>query len=394
MKVLVLNSGSSSLKYQLLTMPEAAVLADGLVDRIGIEGGNFSHKANGEKTKFKKELADHKEALNTVLELLTTGETAVVSNIEEIDAIGHRVVHGGEKFTSSVVVTPEVIKGIEECTELAPLHNPANMQGILAMQEIMPTKPQVVVFDTAFHQTMKPENFLYAVPYSWYEKYWVRRYGFHGTSHKFVSERAAELLENKELRIINCHVGNGASVAAINAGQVVETSMGFTPLEGLVMGTRAGDMDPAIVSFVQKKENLSADDMDTILNKKSGVLGLSEISSDMRDIEEGMEKWDEKAINAMNVYINRIVKYIGSYTALMGGVDVITLTAGALENSGVMRKLILDKLGFLGIELNESVNDFRGEERVISTENSPVKVMVIPTNEEFVIANDTFNLVK
>lgn len=394
MKVLVLNSGSSSLKYQLLTMPEAAVLADGLVDRIGIEGGNFSHKANGEKTKFKKELADHKEALNTVLELLTTGETAVVSNIEEIDAIGHRVVHGGEKFTSSVVVTPEVIKGIEECTELAPLHNPANMQGILAMQEIMPTKPQVVVFDTAFHQTMKPENFLYAVPYSWYEKYGVRRYGFHGTSHKFVSERAAELLENKELRIINCHVGNGASVAAINAGQVVETSMGFTPLEGLVMGTRAGDMDPAIVSFVQKKENLSADDMDTILNKKSGVLGLSEISSDMRDIEEGMEKWDEKATNAMNVYINRIVKYIGSYTALMGGVDVITLTAGALENSGVMRKLILDKLGFLGIELNESVNDFRGEERVISTENSPVKVMVIPTNEEFVIANDTFNLVK
>ncbi len=394
MKVLVLNSGSSSLKYQLLTMPEAAVLADGLVDRIGIEGGNFSHKANGEKTKFKKELADHKEALNTVLELLTTGETAVVSNIEEIDAIGHRVVHGGEKFTSSVIVTPEVIKGIEECTELAPLHNPANMQGILAMQEIMPTKPQVVVFDTAFHQTMKPENFLYAVPYSWYEKYGVRRYGFHGTSHKFVSERAAELLENKELRIINCHVGNGASVAAINAGQVVETSMGFTPLEGLVMGTRAGDMDPAIVSFVQKKENLSADDMDTILNKKSGVLGLSEISSDMRDIEEGMEKWDEKATNAMNVYINRIVKYIGSYTALMGGVDVITLTAGALENSGVMRKLILDKLGFLGIELNESVNDFRGEERVISTENSPVKVMVIPTNEEFVIANDTFNLVK
>lgn len=394
MKVLVLNSGSSSLKYQLLTMPEATVLADGLVDRIGIEGGNFSHKANGEKTKFKKELADHKEALNTVLELLTTGETAVVSNIEEIDAIGHRVVHGGEKFTSSVVVTPEVIKGIEECTELAPLHNPANMQGILAMQEIMPTKPQVVVFDTAFHQTMKPENFLYAVPYSWYEKYGVRRYGFHGTSHKFVSERAAELLENKELRIINCHVGNGASVAAINAGQVVETSMGFTPLEGLVMGTRAGDMDPAIVSFVQKKENLSADDMDTILNKKSGVLGLSEISSDMRDIEEGMEKWDEKATNAMNVYINRIVKYIGSYTALMGGVDVITLTAGALENSGVMRKLILDKLGFLGIELNESVNDFRGEERVISTENSPVKVMVIPTNEEFVIANDTFNLVK
>lgn len=394
MKVLVLNSGSSSLKYQLLTMPEATVLADGLVDRIGIEGGNFSHKANGEKTKFKKELANHKEALNTVLELLTTGETAVVSNIEEIDAIGHRVVHGGEKFTSSVVVTPEVIKGIEECTELAPLHNPANMQGILAMQEIMPTKPQVVVFDTAFHQTMKPENFLYAVPYSWYEKYGVRRYGFHGTSHKFVSERAAELLENKELRIINCHVGNGASVAAINAGQVVETSMGFTPLEGLVMGTRAGDMDPAIVSFVQKKENLSADDMDTILNKKSGVLGLSEISSDMRDIEEGMEKWDEKATNAMNVYINRIVKYIGSYTALMGGVDVITLTAGALENSGVMRKLILDKLGFLGIELNESVNDFRGEERVISTENSPVKVMVIPTNEEFVIANDTFNLVK
>lgn len=394
MKVLVLNSGSSSLKYQLLNMPEATVLAEGLVDRIGIEGGNFSHKANGEKTKFKKELANHKEALTTVLELLTTGETAVVSSIEEIDAVGHRVVHGGEKFTKSVVVTPEVMEGIEQCVELAPLHNPANIQGIVAMQEIMPSKPQVVVFDTAFHQTMKPENFLYAVPYNWYEKYGVRRYGFHGTSHKFVSERAAEILENKDLRIVNCHVGNGASVAAINAGEVVETSMGFTPLEGLVMGTRAGDMDPAIVSFVQKKENISADEMDTILNKKSGVLGLSEISSDMRDIEDGMANGDEKATNAMNVYINRIVKYIGSYTALMGGVDVITFTAGALENSSVMRKLIVDKLGFLGIKLDESVNDFRGEERVISTEDSPVKVMVIPTNEEFVIANDTFNLVK
>jgi acetate kinase len=344
MKVLVLNSGSSSLKYQLLNMPEATVLAEGLVDRIGIEGGNFSHKANGEKTKFKKELANHKEALTTVLELLTTGETAVVSSIKEIDAVGHRVVHGGEKFTKSVVVTPEVMEGIEQCVELAPLHNPANIQGIVAMQEIMPSKPQVVVFDTAFHQTMKPENFLYAVPYNWYEKYGVRRYGFHGTSHKFVSERAAEILENKDLRIVNCHVGNGASVAAINAGEVVETSMGFTPLEGLVMGTRAGDMDPAIVSFVQKKENISADEMDTILNKKSGVLGLSEISSDMRDIEDGMANGDEKATNAMNVYINRIVKYIGSYTALMGGVDVITFTAGALENSSVMRKLIVDKL--------------------------------------------------
>ena len=396
MKILVLNSGSSSFKYQLIEMPEVNVLADGLVDKIWLKWSEFSHKSWKNKIKFIEDVSDHKKALIKVLFLLTKWESSVLNSLKEIDSVGHRVVHGWEGFTSSAIVTDEVLAWITECEELAPLHNPANKLWITALEEIIPGISQVVVFDTAFHQTMKAENYLYAIPYKYYKKHKIRRYGFHGISHKYVVNRVAEILDKdiKNLKIINCHVWNGASIVAVNAWDVVDTSMWFTPLEWLVMGTRSGDLDPAILTFLMKKEWISAKKMDEILNKESWILWISEKSSDMRDIVDGYLSWDERYTLALNIYINRIVKYIGAYVALMGSVNIISFTAGVLENSSLIRKLIVDKLSFIGVKLDESKNNFRGEERIISTDDSKVKVMVIPTNEELEIAKDTYNLLK
>lgn len=394
MKVLVLNSWSSSLKYQVLTMPEGDVACEWLVERVWIGWSMFTVKVNGNKIKLNKDVANHKEALDVVIEMLLNGETKVLNDISEINAVGHRVLHWGEIYKDSVVIDDEVMKTLNDLTPLGPLHMPPNMMGIQAISEILPGVPNVAVFDTAFHQSMKPENFMYALPYEYYEKYGVRRYGFHGTSHKYVTSRVCEILgkDYASTRIINCHVGNGASVCAVANGRVVETSMWFTPLEGLVMGTRSWDLDPAVIKFIANTEGKSINEIDDILNKKSGILGISEISSDMRDVEDGFAKGDERCTLAMNMYVNRIVKYIGSYAALMGGVDVITFTAWVLENSGVIRKLIVDRLSMFGIKLDESVNDFRGQERVITTSDSLVPVVVVPTNEELVIAQDSYRL--
>ena len=394
MKVLVLNSWSSSLKYQVLTMPEGDVACEWLVERVWIGWSMFTVKVNGNKIKLNKDVANHKEALDVVIEMLLNGETKVLNDISEINAVGHRVLHWGEIYKDSVVIDDEVMKTLNDLTPLGPLHMPPNMMGIQAISEILPGVPNVAVFDTAFHQSMKPENFMYALPYEYYEKYGVRRYGFHGTSHKYVTSRVCEILgkDYASTRIINCHVGNGASVCAVANGRVVETSMWFTPLEGLVMGTRSWDLDPAVIKFIANTEGKSINEIDDILNKKSGILGISEISSDMRDVEDGFAKGDERCTLAMNMYVNRIVKYIGSYAALMGGVDVITFTAWVLENSGVIRKLIVDRLSMFGIKLDESLNDFRGQERVITTSDSLVPVVVVPTNEELVIAQDSYRL--
>lgn len=394
MKVLVLNSWSSSLKYQVLTMPEGDVACEWLVERVWIGWSMFTVKVNGNKIKLNKDVANHKEALDVVIDMLLNGETKVLNDISEINAVGHRVLHWGEIYKDSVVIDDEVMKTLNDLTPLGPLHMPPNMMGIQAISEILPGVPNVAVFDTAFHQSMKPENFMYALPYEYYEKYGVRRYGFHGTSHKYVTSRVCEILgkDYASTRIINCHVGNGASVCAVANGRVVDTSMWFTPLEGLVMGTRSWDLDPAVIKFIANTEGKSINEIDDILNKKSGILGISEISSDMRDVEDGFAKGDERCTLAMNMYVNRIVKYIGSYAALMGGVDVITFTAWVLENSGVIRKLIVDRLSMFGIKLDESVNDFRGQERVITTSDSLVPVVVVPTNEELVIAQDSYRL--
>ena len=395
MKVLVLNSGSSSLKYQLFNMENQTVLAKGLVERIGIEGGKIKHKTmSGEKHEFDGFLENHEVALNKVLDLLVNKEFWALNNLQEINAIGHRVVHGGEYFPTSALVDEEVKNKLKKLFDLAPLHNPANVMGIEACEKILPGIPNVVVCDTSFHQSMKPEHFLYALPYEWYEKYQIRRYGAHGTSHKYVSQRMAEILGRSDLKIITCHIGNGASVTAIKDGKVVETSMGLTPLEGVIMGTRCGNIDPAIVPFVMKKENLTPDEIDTIMNKKSGILGVSQISSDHRDIEEGYAEWKEREVMVMKMYTNAILKYIWSYAALLEGVDAIVFTAGVLENSILQRKLLAEKLGRLGVDFDESKNDFRGEERSLTTEQSKVQLWVIPTDEELMIARDTYELTK
>ncbi len=395
MKVLVLNSGSSSLKYQLFNMENQTVLAKGLVERIGIEGGKIKHKTiSGEKHEFEGFLENHEIALNKVLDLLVNKEFWALDSLEEINAIGHRVVHGGEYFPTSVLVDEEVKNKLKKLFDLAPLHNPANVMGIEACEKILPGIPNVVVCDTSFHQSMKPEHFLYALPYEWYEKYQIRRYGAHGTSHKYVSQRMAEILGRSDLKIITCHIGNGASVTAIKDGKVVETSMGLTPLEGVIMGTRCGNIDPAIVPFVMKKENLTPDEIDTIMNKKSGILGVSQISSDHRDIEEGYAEWKEREVMVMKMYTNAILKYIWSYAALLEGVDAIVFTAGVLENSILQRKLLAEKLGRLGVDFDESKNNFRGEERSLTTEQSKVQLWVIPTDEELMIARDTYELTK
>lgn len=396
MKVLVINCGSSSLKYQLIDAQTEKALAVGLCERIGIDGRLNHTPAGGEKVVIEKDMPDHEVAVQMVLDELTDEKYGVISDLKEIDAIGHRVVHGGEKFASSVVINDEVMSAIEECNPLAPLHNPANLIGIRACQAIMPGVPNVAVFDTAFHQTMEPMAFMYGLPYECYEKYKVRRYGFHGTSHSFVSKRAIELagLDPENSKVIVCHLGNGASVSAVKNGKSVDTSMGLTPLEGLVMGTRSGDIDPAIIEYLAHAMDKSLEDVMKILNKESGVYGLSGVSSDFRDLENAADEGNKKAQLAQDVFGYRVAKYIGSYTAAMNGVDAIAFTAGLGENNGVMRDYVCSFLGYLGVEIDKEKNKVRSEETIVSTPESKVKVLVVPTNEELAIARETVELVK
>ncbi len=398
MNVLVINCGSSSLKYQLISSDTEEVLAKGLCERIGIEGSAITHQPAGkDKVTTKVDMPDHTAAVKYVIEKLTDPDVGVVGSLDEIDAVGHRIVHGGERFNTSVVINDEVIKAIEECNDLAPLHNPANLIGINACKKLMPNVPMVAVFDTAFHQTMPKKAFLYGLPYEYYEKYKVRRYGFHGTSHDFVSNRAAQMLNKKreDLKIIVCHLGNGASVTAVDHGKSIDTSMGLTPLEGLIMGTRSGDIDPAIISFIADKENISADDMINVCNKKSGVLGLSGgISSDFRDLASAAESNDQKAIDALDTYAYRVAKYIGAYAMAMKGVDVIAFTAGIGENNCQMRAAICDYVTWLGTSIDPEKNAIRGEEVILSKPSDKGAVMVVPTNEELAIARETVRLVK
>lgn len=396
MKILVINCGSSSLKYQFIDMTNESVLAKGLCERIGIDGSNLKHTPEGkEAVIFNEPMKDHTDAVKMVIDALLNPEYGVIKSVNEISAVGHRVVHGGEFFSSSVIITEDVKKAIEACNELAPLHNPPNLIGINACEKLMPNTKQVAVFDTAFHQTMPEKAYLYAIPYKYYEKYKIRRYGFHGTSHKFVSQQVAEMIGKplEELKIITCHLGNGASVAAIKNGKVIDTSMGFTPLEGLVMGTRSGDIDPAVITFLMNKENLSIKEVENILNKESGVLGLSGVSSDFRDIESAVKDGNKQAKAALDVFYYQVAKYIGAYTAAMNGVDAIVFTAGLGENSGSARSNICEYIKFLGVNINSEANSKRGSAIQISTEDSKVKVFAIPTNEELVIARDTKELV-
>lgn len=397
MKVLVVNCGSSSLKYQLFEMEDESVLAKGLVERIGLEGSVLTHEATGkDKAVINADIKNHTIGIGLVLEALVDANHGVIASMSEIDAIGHRAVHGGEKFTDSALVTEDVIKAIEECIEMAPLHNPPNIAGINACAELMPGVPQVVVFDTAFHQTMPKKAYMYALPYEAYEKYGIRRYGFHGTSHKYVSQRVAEIMgkDYNDLKIITCHLGNGSSVAAIKNGKCLETSMGFTPLEGLVMGTRCGNIDPAIIPFLMKKENMTMEEIDTYINKKAGVLGVSGVSSDFRDIEKAAAEGNERAQLALDMFIYEVVKYIGSYAAAMNGVDAIVFTAGVGENAIDMRAKITAGIEYLGTKIDNEKNNVRGKEREISAPGSKVKVFIIPTNEELVIARDTAKICK
>ena len=395
MNVLVINCGSSSLKFQLINSESEAVLAKGLCERIGIDGRLTYQPAGGEKNVSEKAMPTHTEAIQFVIDALTDTDTGVVKSLDEIGAVGHRVVHGGEKFAKSVVVTPEVKAAIAECNDLAPLHNPANLIGIEACESLMPGTPQVVVFDTAFHQTMPEKAYMYGLPYEYYEKYKVRRYGFHGTSHSFVSKRVAEIVGKpyNATKTIVCHLGNGASISAVLNGESVDTSMGLTPLEGLVMGTRSGDIDPAIMEFIAKKENLDIAGIMNVLNKKSGVEGVSGVSSDFRDLEEAANAGNKRARLALDVFAYRVAKYVGAYTAAMNGVDNIVFTAGIGENAGLVRTKVCSYLGYLGITIDEEANGKRGEEIVISTPDSKVKVLVVPTNEELAIARETVALV-
>lgn len=394
MKILVVNCGSSSLKFQLIDSETEEVAASGLCERIGLDGA-LIYKVNGDKIKQEIDLPDHEVAIKKVLDTLLDKEIGVLTSLDEIGAIGHRMVHGGEKFSSSVIINEEIIKQIETCNDLAPLHNPANLLGVRACQEVMPGVPNVVVFDTAFHQTMPSKAYLYALPKEYYEKYGVRRYGFHGTSHSFVSKRLAELagLDINNSRMIICHIGSGASISAIKDGKSVDTSMGMTPLEGLMMGTRSGDMDPAIIEFICQKENITVQEMTTILNKKSGALGLSGLSNDYRDLVEAAQGGNQDAINALDVMVYRVIKYIGAYYMALGGVDAIALTAGVGENNLELRAKIVEGLAAIGIKLDVEANAVRGDERKISTYDSAAQVWVVPTNEELAIARETARLV-
>ena len=397
MNVLVINCGSSSLKFQLINSDTEEVLAKGLCERIGIDGRLTYQPAGGEKEKTDLAMPTHEEAIQYVINALTNEKTGVVKSLDEIGAVGHRVVHGGEKFASSAIITEEMKKAVEECNELAPLHNPANLIGIAACEKLMPGTPMVGVFDTAFHQTMPQKAYMYGLPYEYYEKYKVRRYDFHGTSHSFVSKRAAEILgvPYDQTKTIVCHLGNGSSVSAVLNGKSVDTSMGLTPLEGLVMGTRSGDIDPAILEFIAKKENLDIDGLMDVVNKKSGVYGLSgNLSSDFRDLWDAADAGNEKAKVALEVFAYRVAKYVGAYVAAMNGVDNIVFTAGIGENDHGVRELVLGYLGYLGIEIDEEANNTRGQEIMISKPGSKVNVLVIPTNEELAIARETVALLK
>ena len=398
MNILVINCGSSSLKYQLIDSESEAVLAKGLCERIGIAGSAITHQAGeGDKIKTEIDMTDHTQAVAAVIDKLTDPEVGVVDSLDEIGAVGHRIVHGGENFASSVIITDEVVEAIEKCNDLAPLHNPANLIGINSCKEIMPNVPMVAVFDTAFHQTMPKKAYLYGLPYEYYKKYKVRRYGFHGTSHDFVSNRVAELMGKKreDMKIIVCHLGNGASVSAVMNGQCVDTSMGLTPLEGLIMGTRSGDIDPAIVSFLAEKEGKTVQEIIDICNKKSGVLGLSDgLSSDFRDLGNAADSGNEKAATALETWGYRVAKYIGAYVAAMNGVDAIVFTAGVGENNIAARSAACQYLGYLGVTIDAQANSERGEEIRISTEDSKTQVWVVPTNEELAIARETVRLVK
>ena len=397
MNILVINCGSSSLKYQLINAETESVLAKGLCERIGIDGRLVYSPAGGEKEVSDLAMPTHTEAIQFVLDALTNEKTGVIKSLDEVGAVGHRLVHGGEKFACSVVITDEVIKAVEECNDLAPLHNPANLIGVEACQKCMPGVPMVGVFDTAFHQTMPKEAFMYALPYEYYEKYKVRRYGFHGTSHSFVSKRTAEFLgkDVKDMKIIVCHLGNGSSISAVKYGESIDTSMGLTPLEGVPMGTRSGDIDPAILEFLAKKEDKDIFQLVNILNKKSGVFGTSgDLSSDFRDLEIAAAEGNEKAQLARDVFTYNVAKYVGAYTAAMNGVDAIAFTAGVGENDHLVREDVVARLGFLGIELDKEANKKRGCDNIISTADSKVTVCVIPTNEELAIARETLALVK
>ena len=396
MKILVLNCGSSSVKYKLLDMTSKEVLGSGGVEKIGMKGSFLKHtKQNGEKIILEGEVLEHQIAIEYILGVLTSAKHGCIKNMEEIDAVGHRVVHGGEKFNSSVVITDEVIRNIEACIEIAPLHNPPNLAGIFAISDLLPQVPQVAVFDTAFHQTMPEHAYMYGIPYTLYKKYGIRRYGFHGTSHRYVSRRACEFLglDYNKTKIITAHIGNGGSITAIENGKSVDTSMGFTPVEGLMMGTRSGDVDLGVVTYLMEKEMISTSAATTLFNKHSGVLGVSGISSDMRDIEKAISEGNQRAKLALGMYEYRIKKYIGSYAAVLNGFDVLVFTGGVGENQTVTRERICNGLSYLGIEIDPEINKIRGEEILLSTPNSSIKVVVIPTDEEYLIASDTMELV-
>lgn len=397
MKVLVINCGSSSLKYQLINMENEASLATGLVERIAIEGSKLTQKVDGrEKYVLTVPMKNHKEAISHVINTLLDDVQGVIKSSDEISAVGHRVVHGGEKYSASVIITDEVMKDLEEFSQLAPLHNPPNIIGINACKELMPNTPMVAVFDTAFHQTMPEKAFLYGLPYELYKENHIRKYGFHGTSHKYVSQRAAEILgeDIKGLKLVTCHLGNGSSVAAVNGGISVDTSMGFTPLEGLLMGTRCGDIDPAIIPYLMDVKGYSYEEVNNIMNKKSGVLGLSGVSSDFRDIEDAAAEGNERAKLALDVFHYRVKKYIGYFMAAMNGVDAIVFTAGLGENGAETREEIISDMEWFGIKLDKEKNKVRGQERIVSTDDSKVKIIIIPTNEELMIARDTLTLLK
>ena len=397
MKILVLNCGSSSIKYKLFEMPSKEVLAQGGIEKIGLPDSFLKLTLpNGEKKIIERSIQEHTSGVQMIFDVLTDAEFGVVKDLSEIEAVGHRVLHGGSKFSESVVINQDVINAIEECCDLGPLHNPANLKGIYAVQKLMPQVPQIAVFDTAFHQTMPEHAYLYAVPYELYEKYGVRRYGFHGTSHRYVSKRVCEYLNIpvEGSKIITCHIGNGGSIAAIKDGKCIDTSMGMTPLEGLMMGTRSGDIDAGAVLYIMKKEGLTPDQTSDLLNKKSGVLGMFKRSSDMRELEDAVANGEDLAIRTENMYFYRITKYIGAYAAAMGGVDVILFTGGVGENQATARAGVCKTLGFLGVELDMEKNKVRSKEAIISTENSKVTVCVIPTDEELMIATDTMELLK
>ena len=395
MKILIVNAGSSSLKYQLIDTDNETTLAKGLVERIGIPGSRLKQTVGMEQYVVEMPMKDHIEASKQMLKALTDKQHGILGSMDEIGAVGHRVVHGGERFTTSSLIDEECLAAIDENSQFAPLHNPANLMGIKACRLVMPNTPMVAVFDTSFHQTMPAKSFLYGLPMDYYKRLKVRRYGFHGTSHRYVSERAAKFLgkELRDLKIITCHLGNGSSMCAIDGGKSVDTSMGMTPLEGVLMGTRSGSVDPASLQFIMNHEGLDIDQMLEVLNKKSGLLGVSGLSSDMRDIEEAARQGNEQAQIALDLLYNGIRKYIGAYAATMGGVDVVVFTAGIGENSPILRESVLDGMGFLGMELDKEKNKLRGEERDISTPNSKVRILVIPTNEELVIARDTLEIV-